>query len=127
MFSLNDVSKSFGSHQVLMPTTINFKTGESTVLIGPSGCGKSTQLRILVGLVNADSGTIEGNQYGDGNHRGFYRCRRIWISDFDRDSLVEYPLILQGAVPAALLALLVQYGFSIVELHFVSPGLQTRG
>ncbi len=41
--------------------------------------------------------------------------------------LSSIPLILQGAVPAALLALLVQYGFSIVERRFVSPGLQTRG
>ncbi len=38
--------------------------------------------------------------------------------------LSSIPLILQGAVPAALLALLVQYGFSIVERRFVSPGLQ---
>ncbi len=37
------------------------------------------------------------------------------------------PLILQGAVPAAVLALLVQYGFSMVERRFVSPGLQARG
>ncbi len=59
MFSLNNVSKSFGTHQVLKPTTVEFRTGESTVLIGPSGCGKSTLLRILVGLIAADSGTID--------------------------------------------------------------------
>ncbi len=41
--------------------------------------------------------------------------------------LSSIPLILQGAVPAALLALLVQYGFSSVERRFVSPGLQSRG
>lgn len=41
--------------------------------------------------------------------------------------LSSIPLILQGAVPAAVLALVVQYGFSIVERRFVSPGLQTRG
>jgi len=41
--------------------------------------------------------------------------------------LSSIPLILQGAVPAALLALAVQYGFTIVERRFVSPGLQTRG
>lgn len=58
MFTLNNVSKSFGSLQVLKPTTVDFRTGESTVLIGPSGCGKSTLLRILVGLLAADSGTI---------------------------------------------------------------------
>ena len=59
MFSLHDVSKSFGSVQVLKPTTIEFHEGESTVLIGPSGCGKSTLLRILVGLILPDSGSIE--------------------------------------------------------------------
>lgn len=58
MFSLNNVSKSFGNLQVLKPTTVEFRTGESTVLIGPSGCGKSTLLRILVGLIDADAGTI---------------------------------------------------------------------
>ena len=58
MFSLNNVSKSFGNLQVLKPTTVDFHTGESTVLIGPSGCGKSTLLRILVGLIDADAGTI---------------------------------------------------------------------
>ena len=30
----------------------------STVLIGPSGCGKSTILRLIAGLISADSGTI---------------------------------------------------------------------
>lgn len=58
MFSLDGVSKSFGDLQVLQPTTVDFAIGKSTVLIGPSGCGKSTMLRILVGLVAPDAGTI---------------------------------------------------------------------
>jgi len=58
MFLLDNVSKSFGSHQVLKPTTMEFRTGESTVLIGPSGCGKSTLLRLLVGLLGTDTGTV---------------------------------------------------------------------
>ncbi len=40
--------------------------------------------------------------------------------------LYSIPLILQGAIPAALLALVVQFGFAWVEKRFVSPGLQTR-
>lgn len=59
MFALKSVSKSFGPIQVLKPTTVEFRAGESTVLIGPSGCGKSTLLRLLVGLVDADGGTIQ--------------------------------------------------------------------
>ncbi len=59
MFSLKNVSKSFGTLQVLQPTTVDFRVGESTVLIGPSGCGKSTLLRLLVGLILPDAGSIE--------------------------------------------------------------------
>jgi len=58
MFSLENVSKSFGQTQVLKPTTVEFPVGKSTVLIGPSGCGKSTILRILVGLLQPDSGIV---------------------------------------------------------------------
>lgn len=58
MFSLDNVTKSFRELQVLKPTTVEFATGQSTVLIGPSGCGKSTLLRMLVGLIQPDSGSI---------------------------------------------------------------------
>jgi osmoprotectant transport system ATP-binding protein len=58
MFSLDSVSKSFGDVQVLKPTSVEFPVGKSTVLIGPSGCGKSTMLRLLVGLIQPDSGTV---------------------------------------------------------------------
>lgn len=58
MFSLEGISKSFGSLQVLKPTTVQFGVGESSVLIGPSGCGKSTLLRLLIGLLTPDAGVI---------------------------------------------------------------------
>lgn len=58
MFALENISKSFGDLQVLKPTNVEFPVGKSTVLIGPSGCGKSTMLRVLVGLVQPDTGTI---------------------------------------------------------------------
>jgi osmoprotectant transport system ATP-binding protein len=58
MFSLNQVSKTFGSLQVLKPTSVDFQIGQSTVLIGPSGCGKSTLLRLLIGLIEPDMGQI---------------------------------------------------------------------
>lgn len=58
MFLLEQVSKSFGDLLVIKPTSVEFQTGRSTVLIGPSGCGKSTLLRMLVGLITPDSGHI---------------------------------------------------------------------
>ena len=40
--------------------------------------------------------------------------------------LSSIPLILQGAVPAALLAIVVQFGFGMIEKRLVSPGLRIK-
>jgi osmoprotectant transport system ATP-binding protein len=53
-----NVSKSFGETQVLAPTTLAMPKGRTTVLIGPSGCGKSTLLRLMIGVLEPDSGCI---------------------------------------------------------------------
>lgn len=59
MLELHNVAKSFGKLQVLKPTTLAVERGKTTVLIGPSGCGKSTLLRIMIGLIEADQGTVK--------------------------------------------------------------------
>jgi len=56
--SLDRISKNFGSQVVLNSVTASFDRVHTLVLIGPSGGGKSTLLRILAGLVPADSGTL---------------------------------------------------------------------
>lgn len=58
MIHLENVSKSYGGVQALQPLSLHFPVGETSVLIGPSGCGKSTVLRLIVGLVRPDTGTI---------------------------------------------------------------------
>jgi osmoprotectant transport system ATP-binding protein len=55
---LDNVSKSYGRHAAVAPTTLEFERGKTTVLIGPSGCGKSTLLRMIVGLVAPDTGSV---------------------------------------------------------------------
>src|SRR5205085_5409008 len=42
----------------LHPTDRAFERGKTTVLIGPSGCGKSTVLRLIIRLLDPESGTI---------------------------------------------------------------------
>jgi osmoprotectant transport system ATP-binding protein len=56
---LVEISKQYGDAVALQPTTLSVERGESTVLIGPSGCGKSTLLRLIVGLIEPDSGSIQ--------------------------------------------------------------------
>lgn len=58
MLEVENVSKSFGSVQVLDSISLTVPEGQTTVLIGPSGCGKSTLLRLLVGLLQPDTGRV---------------------------------------------------------------------
>jgi osmoprotectant transport system ATP-binding protein len=58
MIELRGVSKRFGSLQALAPLDLRCEEGRTTVLIGPSGCGKSTILRLIIGLIEPDSGEI---------------------------------------------------------------------
>jgi osmoprotectant transport system ATP-binding protein len=59
MFTLERVSKRYGSHVALDDVTLTFAAGDTTALIGPSGCGKSTLLRALIGLIEPDSGNVQ--------------------------------------------------------------------
>jgi osmoprotectant transport system ATP-binding protein len=59
MLSLTDVSKAFDKIKAVQSFTLAADEGQTTVLIGPSGCGKSTVLRMIIGLLLPDSGTIE--------------------------------------------------------------------
>ena len=57
------VTKSFGSDEapvtVLDDISLTIARGEFVSIIGPSGCGKSTILKIVAGLLDADSGRVE--------------------------------------------------------------------
>ncbi|WP_127561262.1 ABC transporter ATP-binding protein [Nioella ostreopsis] len=57
--SLKTVNKSFGSVHVLKDIDLEVEDGEFVVFVGPSGCGKSTLLRVIAGLEDATSGTVE--------------------------------------------------------------------
>ncbi|MCA9074833.1 MAG: ATP-binding cassette domain-containing protein [Planctomycetaceae bacterium] len=59
MFSLSGVSKSYDGQTVLPALDLTIDEGKVVVLVGPSGCGKSTLLRLLLGLIEPDSGTVE--------------------------------------------------------------------
>lgn len=56
---LKKVTKNFGDLQVIKPLDLEIKDGEFTVFVGPSGCGKSTLLRLIAGLEDLTSGSIQ--------------------------------------------------------------------
>ena len=44
-----NVSKSFGTYNVIQHLDVTIQDGSFTVLVGPSGCGKTTLLRMIAG------------------------------------------------------------------------------
>lgn len=51
--------KAFGSMKVLNDVNLNVKVGETLVVLGRSGTGKSVLLKLLIGLQQPDSGSIQ--------------------------------------------------------------------
>src|SRR6059058_5466343 len=56
---LVDVSKRYAGTAALHSTNLLIERSKTTVLIGPSGCGKSTLLRLIIRLIEPDSGHID--------------------------------------------------------------------
>jgi len=59
MIQIKGLHKSFGGNHVLRGLDLEVKTGEAIVVIGRSGCGKSVLLKLIMGLMEPDEGTIE--------------------------------------------------------------------
>jgi phospholipid/cholesterol/gamma-HCH transport system ATP-binding protein len=57
----DDVSFAFDDHVILTGVSFSIPTGSTRVLLGPSGSGKSIMLKLILGLLRPDSGTIAVN------------------------------------------------------------------
>lgn len=58
MIDIKNITKSFGSLQVLKGIDLHINKGEVVSIVGPSGAGKTTLLQIMGTLDKADSGSI---------------------------------------------------------------------
>jgi multiple sugar transport system ATP-binding protein len=56
--TLQNITKRFGSTDVIRGVDLDVAEGEFVVFVGPSGCGKSTLLRIIAGLEDQTSGHV---------------------------------------------------------------------
>src|SRR2546421_11351082 len=58
MIRLEGVSKRFGGQGAVRDLSIEFSTGQLTMLVGPSGCGKTTTLKMINRLIEPSAGRI---------------------------------------------------------------------
>ena len=61
MIAIKNLYKAFGDHQVLNGVDLEINTGESLVILGRSGSGKSVLLKLIIGLIRTDRGSIQAD------------------------------------------------------------------
>jgi len=59
LITLSGIRKSFGAFQALDEVTFTIGSGEKVALVGPNGSGKTTILRLIMGLDEPDTGSLQ--------------------------------------------------------------------
>lgn len=62
VLKIKNISKSFDNRQIFDGLSLSIQRGDRISIIGPNGSGKSTLLKILVNMIEPDSGSIHWNQ-----------------------------------------------------------------
>ncbi|WP_394842477.1 ABC transporter ATP-binding protein [Pendulispora brunnea] len=72
------VKKRFGPKIIYTDLDLEIRRGETTTVLGASGSGKSVMLKMLIGLLRADSGkiTFDGKEIQDLAERNMHDVRR---------------------------------------------------
>jgi len=81
------LSKAYGDNQVLSDVSFTVQRGEKVAVIGPNGIGKSTLLKIMVGDLEADAGTVE---WGHEAHPGWFQQDQGDIRSHGTSTLLDW-------------------------------------
>jgi phospholipid/cholesterol/gamma-HCH transport system ATP-binding protein len=128
---LAGVRKAFGAHVVYDDLTLAIERGETLTVLGASGSGKSVMLKMLIGLVRPDAGSIRvaGQEIAMLSEAALLPLRRRVSMLFQGaalfDSLtvgenVAYPLRVQGTLDEYAMAARVAEQLRLVGL----PGIE---
>ncbi len=125
VLSVESLSKSF-DRLLFMDASFEVKRGERVALLGPNGIGKTTMLKIIAGIIPADTGNI---RLGTNVNVGYY--------DQEQESLNynntvidevwdEYPKLNQTELRTKLAAFLFQGEDVFKEISKLSGGERSR-
>jgi phospholipid/cholesterol/gamma-HCH transport system ATP-binding protein len=105
VFELIDVSKSFGTNVIYENMSLDVRPGETLTILGGSGTGKSVCLKMMIGLLHADSGRIlyHGNDVGEMDEAHLTDLRR------------HVSMVFQGGALFDSMTVLENVGYALVE------------
>ena len=59
LVTANQISVQFGQKTILTDVHLTVRRGEIVTLIGPNGAGKSTLVKVVLGLISPNKGTVQ--------------------------------------------------------------------
>jgi NitT/TauT family transport system ATP-binding protein len=134
--AVRNVYKNYGDVEALRDLSLDFPKGQLTSILGPSGCGKTTLLKIIAGLLPANSGEVLVNGQpvsGPGPDRAFVFqdfALMPWASTIRN---VAFGLELRGVAKSEREAVAEKYitavglnGFEHSYPHELSGGMRQR-
>lgn len=116
LIEFRNVRKAFGPKVVYEDLNLDVHEGESLTIIGGSGMGKSVMLKMLIGLLSVDAGTIrfDGEEIHNKSERDFAPVRR------------KIAMLFQGAALFDSMSVYDNVAYGLRE-HYRMPEDQIRG
>lgn len=100
---VNGLSKAYGDRFLIKDFTYIFLNGDRVGIVGKNGCGKSTLMKLIMGEVEADAGSIEKGstvKIGYFSQENEYLPENIRVLDYIKDT-AEYVKTVSGVVSAS--------------------------
>jgi ATPase subunit of ABC transporter with duplicated ATPase domains len=87
VLELEDLSKSFDGRAVLEGVSLRVQREDRMAIIGPNGIGKSTLLKIVMGALDPDRGTVT---WGYETHPGYFAQDHRELLDSSKETLQDW-------------------------------------
>lgn len=112
MLKVNGISKAFAGRAAVSDVSFEIRAGETVGFVGPNGAGKSTTMKVICGLLRADSGTVRLN----GND--LRHSRRAYLAQLG--ALLESPAFYPSLTALDHIAFLARMRGFNDRAHFAS-------
>ncbi|UWR86416.1 ABC transporter ATP-binding protein [Phaeobacter inhibens] len=115
--TISHLTKTFGGVDALSDVSLHVARGERVALLGHNGAGKSTLMKVILGLITADSGQISvcGAAPGDAGARSqvaYLPENATFHSALTGLEQITYYMRLRGEAPSGAMALLDKVGLA---------------
>lgn len=81
MLKISDISKVIDDKKVIKSLSLHIKPGEIIALLGPNGAGKTTTIKLVMGMLMSDSGTISMDNFTVNEHKSEYIKKIGYVPD----------------------------------------------